>query len=82
MLWYAIVGFCAGALAKMIMPGDKKEPGGCLLTIVLGIAGAMLTGFVVQTLLGRDTQGGLLPSIFGATLGAMALIFLMRKFIK
>lgn len=82
MLWYAIVGFCAGALAKMIMPGDKKEPRGCLLTILLGVGGAMLTGFVLETLLGRNTQGGLIPSIFGATLGAMALIFLMRKFLK
>ena len=41
--WIAI-GLLAGAIAKLIMPG--RDPGGCIVTILLGIAGALLAGFV------------------------------------
>ena len=78
-LWDAIVGLVAGALAKWIMPGNKSEPGGCIMTIVLGIAGAVLVGFLMETLMGRRGQGGLIASICGATIGAILIIFLMRK---
>jgi len=75
MLYYAIVGLIAGALAKWIMPGDRHEPQGCFMTMLLGIGGAMLAGFVFGTLLNLDLMGG----IIGATLGSIALLWLMRK---
>lgn len=79
LLWYAIVGLVAGALAKWLMPGDRGEPKGCLGTILLGVGGAMLVGFLMETLLGREGRGGLAASIVGATLGALAILWLLRK---
>ena len=76
MLQYAIVGLIAGALAKWIMPGDRHEPQSCLMTMVLGIGGALAAGFVFGTLLGTHGLGG----IVGATLGAVGILWLMRKY--
>lgn len=78
LLWWVLVGLAAGVLAKAIMPGEKHEPKGCLLTMALGIAGSLLMGFIVSTLMGGGT-GGFIPSIIGATLGAMAIIAMSRK---
>ena len=41
---WIIIGGIAGAIAKLLMPG--KDPGGCIVTILLGIAGALLAGFI------------------------------------
>lgn len=79
MLWWIAVGLIAGVLAKALMPGSAREPKGCLMTMLLGVAGSIVMGFLVQTLLGGGV-GGLIPSIIGATLGAMLLIFLARRF--
>ena len=81
-LWWIVVGIVAGALAKGLMPGEKAEPKGCLMTMLLGIAGSVLTGLIMRALLGSEGTGWFIPSIVGATLGAMLLIFLMRKFWK
>lgn len=81
-LWYILVGFLAGALAKALMPGERSEPQGCLLTILLGIAGSLVTGFLMQTLLSSQGSGALIPSIFGATIGACILIWIARKLSK
>lgn len=78
-LWWILVGLVAGILAKMLMPGTKKEPSGCILTILLGIAGSVLVGFIMRTFLNTPGSGGLLGSIVGATIGAMLLIFIFRK---
>ena len=78
LLWWIIVGLVAGALAKAFMPGSDKEPKGCLMTMVLGIVGSLIMGFLVTTFMGGGS-GGLIPSIVGATLGAMLVIFLSRK---
>ena len=43
-LWWIIIGGVAGGIAKLLMPG--KDPGGCIVTILLGIAGALLAGFL------------------------------------
>jgi uncharacterized membrane protein YeaQ/YmgE (transglycosylase-associated protein family) len=80
-LWYLLIGFIAGSLAKMILPGDKFEPKGCLFTIILGIAGSVLVGFLMRQLLGTAGGGGFIGSVFGATIGAIVLIVLARKFI-
>lgn len=86
MLWdwlmFLIVGIVAGAFAKMIMPGDKGEPKGCLLSMLLGIAGAYLMKFIMVPLFGIEPNNNMVAAIIGATVGALILIFLMRKFIK
>jgi uncharacterized membrane protein YeaQ/YmgE (transglycosylase-associated protein family) len=43
-LWMCIIGLVAGALAKLIMPG--KDPGGIIVTMLLGIAGSLIAGFL------------------------------------
>ena len=43
-LWWILIGFLAGAIAKAITPG--RDPSGCLITIALGIGGALLAGFL------------------------------------
>ena len=65
---WIIIGLIAGAIAKAIMPG--RDPGGCLVTIVLGIGGAVLAGFLGQQL-GWYQQGegaGFIAAIVGALL--------------
>lgn len=81
-LWYILVGFLAGALAKALMPGERSEPQGCLLTVLLGIGGSVLTGFLMQTFLRDQGSGALIPSIFGATIGACLIIWIARKLSK
>ncbi len=81
MLYWVIVGRLAGAIAKAVVPGTKREPQGCLFTMLLGIAGSVTTGFVMG-LLGYKGDGHLVPTIVGATIGAIVLIFLCRKLWK
>jgi uncharacterized membrane protein YeaQ/YmgE (transglycosylase-associated protein family) len=82
LLWWIIVGLLAGVLAKALMPGDKHEPKGCLMTILLGVAGSVITGFLMRALLGESGGGGFIGTIVGATIGAMLLIFVFRKLWK
>ncbi len=56
-----IIGLIAGALAKLIMPG--RDPGGIIVTILLGIAGALVGGFLFG---GSDGRVGLIGSVVGA----------------
>ena len=64
LIWWIIVGLIAGALAKLIMPGD--DPGGIIVTIIIGIVGAVIGGFIL-TALGIGTAGtGFIWSIIGA----------------
>lgn len=67
-VWWIVIGLIAGAIAKAIMPG--RDPGGCLLTILLGIGGAVLAGFLGQQLgWYRPGEGaGFLAAIVGAVL--------------
>lgn len=67
-LTWIIIGLIAGAIAKAITPG--RDPGGCLVTILIGIAGALVAGFLGQQL-GWYQQGegaGFLAAIVGAVL--------------
>lgn len=72
---WIVIGLIAGALGKLIMPGD--DPGGFIVTILLGIAGAFVGGFVMFNVLGFS-QGGLIWSIVVATIGAIILLALYR----
>lgn len=71
--WIAI-GLVAGVLGTLIMPG--KDPGGFVVTILLGIAGALFAGFLGQAL-GFYAEGQL-AGWFGATVGAVALLIIYR----
>ena len=72
-----VVGLIAGVLAKWVMPGP--DPGGIIITILIGIAGAFVGGFVVQWLFGGPKLTGIsLTSILVATLGAIILLAIYR----
>ncbi|MGB7293492.1 MAG: GlsB/YeaQ/YmgE family stress response membrane protein [Thermodesulfobacteriota bacterium] len=73
---WIILGLVVGALAKWIMPGE--DPGGIIITIAIGIVGALLGGFL-SSLLGLGTVTGLnLWSIIVALVGALILLWLYR----
>ena len=67
-IWMCIIGLVAGALAKLIMPG--KDPGGMFVTMLLGIAGSLIAGFLGRALGWYEVgQGaGLIMSVVGAIL--------------
>jgi uncharacterized membrane protein YeaQ/YmgE (transglycosylase-associated protein family) len=73
-LWWIIIGALAGGLAKLIMPG--RDPGGCIITIALGIGGAALAGFVGNSL-GWYKQGDG-AGFIAAVLGAIVILFIYR----
>ena len=73
---WIIVGLIAGALGRLVMPGD--EPGGFIVTLSIGMAGAVVGGFVVGILGGTGTTGLNIWSILVATLGAIILLALYR----
>jgi uncharacterized membrane protein YeaQ/YmgE (transglycosylase-associated protein family) len=74
---WIILGLIAGALAKWLMPG--KDGGGWLITMVLGIAGAFVGGFI-GSLVGLGSTAGLnIGSIVTATAGAFVLLFIYRQ---
>ncbi len=70
-LWTAIVGLIAGGLGKMLLPG--KDPGGILVTMLIGIGGSFL-GDYVSGLLGITLFNGL----NGAVLGSIIILLLWR----
>ena len=65
-LWMLIIGLIVGAVAKLIMPG--KDPGGIIVTIILGIAGAFLAGFLGRAMgwYGEGDAAGFIASVIGA----------------
>jgi len=76
-LWMLIIGLIVGALAKFIMPG--KDPGGMIVTILLGIAGAIVGGFI-----GRAVglyEPGQPAGWFMSVIGAIILLAIYRVFV-
>jgi len=70
---WILFGLVVGAIAKFLMPG--RDPGGWIVTILLGIAGSFVGGFLASTLMGREnTTAGWIGSI----IGAMALLLVYR----
>ena len=74
LIWIAIVGLIAGALAKFIMPG--KDPGGIWITMALGIAGAFVANFLGGAL--GWYGGGHNAGIIGSTIGAIVILLIYR----
>jgi uncharacterized membrane protein YeaQ/YmgE (transglycosylase-associated protein family) len=78
LLWMCIIGLVAGALAKLIMPG--KDPGGIIVTMLLGIAGSLVAGY-----LGRAVgwyQAGQGAGLIMSVIGAIVLLAIYRLFRK
>jgi uncharacterized membrane protein YeaQ/YmgE (transglycosylase-associated protein family) len=77
-LYWIVLGLVAGALAKFLMPG--RDPTGCIFTILLGVLGAFLGGWIgTQLGWGRVTVGTFdLRSIGIATFGAIVLLAIGR----
>jgi len=71
---WIIIGGIAGAVAKMLMPG--KDPGGCIITVLLGIAGALVAGWLGKMIGWYDTNEG--AGFIAAIVGAFILLGLYR----
>ena len=76
-LSWIIFGLIAGALAKLIMPG--QDPGGFIITILLGIAGAIVGGFIGTALGFGNVTGFNFGSFVIAILGAIILLAIYRS---
>jgi uncharacterized membrane protein YeaQ/YmgE (transglycosylase-associated protein family) len=71
---WIIVGLIAGAIAKLLMPG--KDPGGCIVTILLGVAGALVAGFIGQSVGWYRAGEG--AGFLAAVVGAFILLLIYR----
>ena len=76
-LWTLIVGLVVGALAKLIMPG--RDPGGVIITILLGVAGAFLGGWIGHALGWYSAGEG--PGIIMSVIGSVILLAIYRAVI-
>jgi len=79
LLWTALIGLVVGALAKLIMPG--KDPGGIIITMVIGIAGSFIGTFIGRAL-GWYQEGqsaGFIMSLIGALILLAIYHFIRRR---
>lgn len=74
-IWTLIVGLVAGALAKLVMPG--KDSGGIIATMLLGVAGAFVAGFLGKAL-GWYSEVSEGPGIIASIIGAIVLLGIYR----
>jgi uncharacterized membrane protein YeaQ/YmgE (transglycosylase-associated protein family) len=67
-IWTLLIGLIVGALAKLVMPG--RDPGGAIITILLGIAGAFLANYIGRAAgwYGPTESAGFIASILGAVI--------------
>lgn len=77
---WIVMGLVVGVLAKWIMPG--KDPGGVIVTILIGIVGALLGGWLGSLLGIIVAPGWSLSNIAMATVGGLLLLFIYRKLKK
>lgn len=73
-LGWIVIGLLAGGIAKLLMPG--KDPGGCIVTILLGIAGALLAGFLGRAVGWYDSGDG--AGFLAAIVGAFLILLIYR----
>lgn len=79
-LAWIVLGLVAGAIAKLLMPG--RDPGGWIVTMLLGVAGAFVGGWIGGMLWGSSGVNGInLPSIGLAVLGAIVLLVIYRMIV-
>ena len=79
-LWIIIIGFVAGVIAKLVIPGDR-EPKGFILTTILGIVGAFVATYLGQAVgwYGPDQNAGFIGAIVGAVLILLVWGFIERS---
>ena len=79
-LWIIIIGFLAGVIAKFIMPGPN-EPGGFIMTTILGIVGAFVATYLGQAIgwYGPDQSAGFIGAIVGAIVVLAIYGFFARR---
>jgi uncharacterized membrane protein YeaQ/YmgE (transglycosylase-associated protein family) len=77
-IWTILIGFIAGAVAKLLMPG--KDPGGFIVTTLLGIGGAIAATFIGKAV-GWYAEGDG-AGFIAAIVGAVLILWLYRTFIK
>jgi uncharacterized membrane protein YeaQ/YmgE (transglycosylase-associated protein family) len=79
-LGWIILGLLAGAIAKVLLPGD--DPGGIIVTMIIGILGALLGGFLAQKIFSVDTLDNFfnLSTWLTAIVGSIILLLLYRLF--
>ena len=75
-LWTLLIGLVVGAIAKLLMPG--KDPGGFIMTILLGIIGAFVGTLIGRIFAGENYTAGWIMSV----VGAIILLFLYRLLFK
>lgn len=75
LIWMALIGLIAGALAKWIMPG--RDPGGWFITMLLGIVGAVLAGFLGRAVGWYEPGEG--AGLIASVLGAILVLWIYRK---
>ncbi len=75
-LAWIVLGLIAGAIAKALMPG--KDPGGIIVTMLIGIVGALIGGYIGNLITGQGLNGFGLWSIVLAVVGAMLLLWVYR----
>ncbi len=76
---WIVIGLLAGGIAKLLMPG--RDPGGCIVTILLGIAGALLAGFLGRAIgwYGPGDEGA---GFIAAVIGAFVILFVYRLVLR
>ena len=77
-LWTIIIGFIVGVIAKFILPGDKFEPKGFVLTTILGVVGAFVATYLGQTV--GWYKSGESAGLLGAVVGAVVVLFVYGLF--
>lgn len=78
LLWTLVIGLVVGAVAKLLMPG--KDPGGIIVTMLLGIAGSLLANFLGRAL--HIYSAGTAPGVIASVIGAMVLLGIYRLVIR
>jgi len=73
--WSLLVGLIVGGVAKLIMPG--KDPGGVIITMLLGIGGAILAG-ILGGAFGFYRDGAVAPGLIASVIGAVVLLAAYR----
>ena len=78
LLWLIVVGLIAGLIARLLVPG--RDPMGILGTIVLGVVGSFIGGFLGYVLFGKDLDEGALQAsgIIGSVIGAVIALLIYR----
>jgi uncharacterized membrane protein YeaQ/YmgE (transglycosylase-associated protein family) len=78
LLGWILIGLIGGGIAKLLMPG--RDPGGCIVTILIGIAGAVLAGFLGRSLgwYGSNETAGYI----GAVVGALVILLIYRLIVR